>query len=107
MDNGCDKDSGAVCEDTTPGYRCSCTANPGLQPTPDGFGCIKCGATNWGYGCNETCSTCQNRAKRCDAAIGCTDCYPGWTGEQCKTNTNECTEDPNICGDNSEVVLYT
>lgn len=45
---------------------------------------------------------CEDRAKECNNIQGCTDCNPGWEGDQCLNNTDECAQ-PDICPDNSQV----
>ena len=47
---------------------------------------------------------CEDKAKTCDNILGCTDCNPGWTGDQCRDNINECNQ-TDACPDNSDVCI--
>ncbi|CAH1773875.1 unnamed protein product [Owenia fusiformis] len=77
------------------GYNCSC--NAGYTLAGDGYSCSACDAIHWGLECSNICS-CGDRAQRCDKAAGCVVCQPGWRGEQCADNVNECNETQEICG---------
>lgn len=49
----------------------------------------ECISPNYGMECSSTCD-CGVRAKTCDPVLGCTDCYPGYEGDQCADDINEC-----------------
>ncbi|XP_067936856.1 EGF-containing fibulin-like extracellular matrix protein 1 [Watersipora subatra] len=98
-DNACDASTGAQCQDLLDGYNCTCSIGYHLSET--GFTCEKCSYGRYGEGCSQACG-CADRAGRCDHIIGCTECRPGWTGDQCDYNLDECTfNDP--CPDNFDL----
>ncbi|KAF6016884.1 hypothetical protein EB796_024803 [Bugula neritina] len=104
-DNACDTSTGAVCEDLTDGYQCSCTE--GYILSDNGFRCEKCRAGRYGLDCTLMCH-CEDKAKTCDHILGCTDCNDGWGGDQCKSDIDECSDalanNISICPTNSNCI---
>ncbi|XP_067935630.1 mucin-like protein [Watersipora subatra] len=94
-DNACVTSTGAQCEDLLNGYKCNCSI--GYNVSESGFSCEKCSGT-YGERCIQPCH-CADRADRCDHIIGCTDCRPGWSGDQCMDNLDECIFN-NTCPEN-------
>ena len=61
---------------------------------------VVCDSGKYGVDCLLSCH-CADRAAKCDNVLGCVECNPGWEGEQCMNNTNDCESSP--CPVNSEV----
>lgn len=56
-----------------------------------------CDSSHWGAECQNRCD-CGVNVKQCDSRLGCVVCYPGWQGQGCVDNVNECTTTPGVCG---------
>lgn len=50
--------------------------------------CAECDDFHWGDNCAKECE-CNENAAECSNTRGCV-CNPGWTGEDCTTDVNEC-----------------
>ncbi|CAH1789480.1 unnamed protein product, partial [Owenia fusiformis] len=81
------------CTDTDGSFQCTC--DTGFQLGHDQKSCQVCDSSHWGIACANLCE-CGSRARKCNSSIGCTDCVPGWRGENCEEDIDECA-DSTIC----------
>jgi hypothetical protein len=58
---------------------------------------LACAATRWGENCEKECVCTGRGAQICDPVKGCL-CDPGWEGDTCDEDINEC-DVANICKD--------
>ncbi|XP_023930884.1 uncharacterized protein LOC106158645 [Lingula anatina] len=84
-----------TCNNTDGGYTCSCPS--GFTLGSDKRTCQECALPKYGDKCSFTCD-CGSRASVCDNVVGCTNCTDGWTGDQCRTDVDECALGTANCG---------
>ncbi|XP_053372749.1 uncharacterized protein LOC123561027 [Mercenaria mercenaria] len=82
-----------TCNNLIGGYSCSCS--PGYKLENDQRTCTECDSSHYGPNCANTCN-CGVGADRCDPVDGC-DCGPGWSGDTCEADTDECASSPSPC----------
>ncbi|XP_062609554.1 uncharacterized protein LOC134271353 [Saccostrea cucullata] len=75
-------------------FLCSCS--PGYTLNEDKLSCTECEEPNYGDNCSQIC-TCGPGMDRCNPLSGCV-CLPGWMGENCTEDIDECDTDQSICG---------
>ncbi|XP_023930883.1 fibrillin-1 [Lingula anatina] len=96
-DNQCSPTS--ACENTQGSYTCACAV--GFRLEADMRTCTACDSLHWGAGCSNLCD-CSARSTRCDSVIGCTDCVPGYEGQNCNNDIDECALNATLCGVNAQ-----
>ncbi|KAJ8307562.1 hypothetical protein KUTeg_015646 [Tegillarca granosa] len=94
-DSPCLNISNSECRDTNGSYVCDCV--PGYVKASV-YQCIECDNTHWGKDCAETC-ICDSKST-CDKFNGTCYCSPGYKGDNCSININEC-DVVDICGNNT------
>ena len=62
----------------------------------DGIAKCICDNKHWGQDCANNC-TCTDNAAKCNAANGSCICKPGWEGDRCQTDVDECSADTTVC----------
>ncbi|CAL1534449.1 unnamed protein product, partial [Lymnaea stagnalis] len=83
------------CTDNDGGFTCSCSA--GFYLAGDKTSCTPCDKSLWGDNCSNRCQ-CNGRGS-CDPAHGCR-CNPGWEGDDCNSDIDECKRQNNSCSVN-------
>jgi hypothetical protein len=65
-----------------------------------------CELGSFGVNCGESCTCIESNTDTCNADTGACTCKTGWTGGDCGTNIDECTDsaNPHNCPVNSECV---
>ncbi|KAH9514277.1 hypothetical protein Btru_028587 [Bulinus truncatus] len=76
------------CLNTNGSFQCSCY--PGYKLNSDGLTCTVCPEPYYGVNCSGIC-VCNGHGT-CHQVKGC-ECSPGWSGEQCNQDVNECAVD--------------
>jgi len=54
-------------------------------------------------GCANKCECSDEGTITCDKVRACV-CKPGYTGNSCEVDVDECDQDPNTCGDTQQCV---
>ncbi|KAH9498702.1 hypothetical protein Btru_004609, partial [Bulinus truncatus] len=75
-----------LCENRDGGFLCSCY--PGNKLDIDNVSCLKCETPYYGKDCSSVC-VCNGHGT-CNSIRGC-ECNPGWTGDSCNQDVNECS----------------
>ncbi|XP_062601606.1 uncharacterized protein LOC134263292 [Saccostrea cucullata] len=78
------------CTNKEGSFNCSCTV--GYRLENDGRSCKACDQYHYGENCDKLCR-CGRGARVCDNVHGCV-CKPGWTGDTCDVDINECENSP-------------
>ncbi|KAH9524463.1 hypothetical protein Btru_054653, partial [Bulinus truncatus] len=92
--NLCNLTNHELCSNTDGSYVCSC--QPGFHKD-SGNTCIDCQSGTYGSSCSSTCSCDLDHTIYCDKTNGTCNCMDGWEGQECRTDINECMENPNPC----------
>ena len=64
-----------------------------------------CDVFHYGDNCANDCN-CGLGASTCDPEAGCL-CKPGWAGDTCNIDNNECERTINPCNGNNELCINT
>jgi len=64
---------------------------------------LECALGLWGMGCANKCECSDEGTITCDKVRACV-CKPGYMGNSCEVDIDECDQDPNICGDTQQCV---
>ncbi|XP_060576563.1 fibrillin-1-like isoform X2 [Ruditapes philippinarum] len=83
-----------LCTNNHGNFTCSCFTGYYLNGLTN---CEACAATQWGENCEKECVCTGRGAQICDPVKGCL-CDPGWEGDTCDEDINEC-DVANICKD--------
>ncbi|XP_060591770.1 fibrillin-1-like [Ruditapes philippinarum] len=83
-----------LCTNNHGNFTCSCFTGYYLNGLTN---CEACAATRWGENCEKECVCTGRGAQICDPVKGCL-CDPGWEGDTCDEDINEC-DVANICKD--------
>lgn len=75
-----------TCANTDGGYFCSCPL--GMTLDTNRKTCVVCNTGTYGKDCAFNCA-CGIGSQRCDVISGCV-CMPGWQGDKCADDVNEC-----------------
>uniref|UniRef100_A0A2C9JE70 Cubilin n=1 Tax=Biomphalaria glabrata TaxID=6526 RepID=A0A2C9JE70_BIOGL len=89
------------CNNLEGSYECSCPAGKALQI--DRRTCKECDSFHWGNNCSENCGCYPMGSERCDPILGCI-CKPGWAGQDCKQDVNECNYQVSPCPVNTDCI---
>lgn len=79
-----------TCEETTDGASIICSCPTGMTLASDGFLCVDCTEGKYGSDCKLTCSCDPLHTISCDKVHGTCSCAPGWTGDTCDQDVDEC-----------------
>ena len=58
---------------------------------------LECEFGLWGINCTNKCECSDEGSVTCDKVRACV-CKPGYTGNSCEVDIDECEQNPNICG---------
>ncbi|XP_062579175.1 uncharacterized protein LOC134241103 [Saccostrea cucullata] len=97
LNSSCDHN----CTNTNGSFECQCAVGFKLQN--DGKSCRECSKFFYGENCQMPCK-CGRGASTCDHISGC-QCKPGWKGNTCEHDINECDHNP--CKGPHEICLNT
>ncbi|XP_061188887.1 uncharacterized protein LOC133197060 [Saccostrea echinata] len=89
------------CTNTIGSVECDCAIGYELQN--DGKSCKVCNGYFYGVNCATPCK-CGRGAKSCHPVTGCV-CEPGWTGETCEMDIDECKNNP--CMEEHQICVNT
>ncbi|XP_060570002.1 uncharacterized protein LOC132728362, partial [Ruditapes philippinarum] len=92
----CEYKDNSTCNNENGSYKCLC--NGGLRDEDDI--CTECDIWKFGANCESVCSCDTANTEYCNPETGLCTCKPGWNGNICKDDVNECETD-NICPSNS------
>ncbi|XP_052772015.1 fibrillin-2-like isoform X1 [Mya arenaria] len=92
-----------MCSNINGGYDCLCRI--GFYLLSDGVSCDECRPWRYGANCDSSCSCLKDNSKSCNITSGECECKPGWTGESCAQNIDECSLDIfQLCPNDSQCV---
>ncbi|XP_053387236.1 fibrillin-2-like [Mercenaria mercenaria] len=82
------------CENTFGSFECRC--NNGYVRTESKL-CQECDGRYFGDNCSEECICDFDHTDKCHHVSGNCSCSPGWTGDICSNDVDECHENNTIC----------
>ncbi|XP_052772761.1 uncharacterized protein LOC128211759 isoform X2 [Mya arenaria] len=92
-----------MCSNIDGGYDCLCRS--GFYLLSDGVSCGECRPWRYGSNCDSSCSCLKDSSISCNKTSGECECKPGWTGENCAQNIDECSLGTfQLCPNNSQCV---
>ncbi|XP_060579778.1 multiple epidermal growth factor-like domains protein 10, partial [Ruditapes philippinarum] len=80
----------STCDNTDGSYKCNCV--PGYVKT--GGACRECDGFSYGQDCATPCGCNFNNARSCHHVTAECSCRPGWTGQFCVDDIDECSVNP-------------
>ncbi|CAL1547133.1 unnamed protein product, partial [Lymnaea stagnalis] len=92
------------CVETKENTSFQCLCNIGKYLASDGFTCTECIDGKYGMNCNSSCSCERSNTKTCDNINGACKCLPGWKGDNCATDVDECADNSEPCQEHSHCV---
>ncbi|XP_055859533.1 uncharacterized protein LOC106054924 [Biomphalaria glabrata] len=93
-----------TCQNMNGSFACSC--NDSFRLLIDGKTCQACDAWTYGKNCSGVCTCDRDNSLRCDPLNGLCTCIPGWNGDNCTLDVDECSE-TNQCLSNMSTCLNT
>ncbi|XP_025084650.1 fibrillin-1-like isoform X2 [Pomacea canaliculata] len=89
------------CTNLNGSFSCNCTRGTFLLP--DKVTCQACPKDRHGENCASNCTCLTNSTESCDPVFGICMCKPGWTGDNCESDVDECAVvNCNITGNNAK-----
>ncbi|KAH9524467.1 hypothetical protein Btru_054657 [Bulinus truncatus] len=93
--HNCSASNHEICSNEIGSFNCSC--QNGFVLDHDGITCKDCQNGAYGSSCSGVCDCDLDHMIYCDKKNGTCYCMEGWEGPNCKTDINECLENPNHC----------
>ncbi|GFS13682.1 fibrillin-1 [Elysia marginata] len=85
------------CNETADGTNFFCSCDPGQKLANNGFNCSDCVEGKYGDECSQTCTCSAIGTASCDKVSGNCNCNSGWSGADCATDVDECTDNSHNC----------
>uniref|UniRef100_A0A2C9JE73 protein disulfide-isomerase n=1 Tax=Biomphalaria glabrata TaxID=6526 RepID=A0A2C9JE73_BIOGL len=93
--------SSGQCNNIDGSFYCTCPA--GYKLTSDQLTCQECEEGYYGTNCNSSCQCTSTNTVSCNTTDGSCVCKPGWQGQDCSVDINECSTN-GVCYNNSQCI---